>query len=388
MLNSLILHVAESAERLKLIWTGYGPGEQWTPPPYTVDPALLQQAANAVRTHLHEIGRLPQPPDAMVFRSLLQKLAERGHDLYLQLMPDPDPADGLPAEIQQRIEEALIAAADHPPELKVILGTDKLFVPWGLVFAGGAGNLPAVPSLSFSDMNGFWIACSRISVIYGGSNSLPRERKERFAKLYALDEALFTAARGTLDQGCAARLDELLKDEPPPTTDWESFEDAWTSVCDESDSVLYLFGHSDGQRIRLSSQGENDPKYELLSAGFRRFRKKARGSASIFVLNGCRTSAPSPATPAEPLSANFLKETRQAGYYGFIGTEAEVPNTFACRYGTELLWLLCKQGKSVGAAVDELLCRDEFFPHNILYTCYADREFFFSQVKRGANYDG
>jgi hypothetical protein len=387
-MNSLILHIAESGDRLKLIWTGYGPGEQWTPPPYEVDPGLLQQAANAVREHLREIGNLPGKPDAMVFRVLLRNLAERGHDLYLQLMPDPDPADGQPSEIQQRLEQVLTDAGDDRPELKVILGTDKLFVPWGLVFAGRTNLLPPRPSLSLSDMKGFWISRLRISVTYGGSNSLPRERKTNFCKLYALDEALFTGARTALDEECAARLDELLGDEPPPTTDWDSFEDAWTNVSDQNDTLLYLFGHSDGQRIRLRSQGGNDPKYELLSAGFRRFRKKVRGSASIFVLNGCRTSAPSPSSAVEPLSANFLKETRQMGYYGFIGTEAEVPNTFACRYGTELLWLLCKQGKSVGVAFDELLCRDDLFPQSILYTCYADREFFFSQVNGRRNYDG
>ena len=110
--------------------------------------------------------------------------------------------------------------------------------------------------------------------------------------------------------------------DPTPATDWDSFEVDWDVVKDDYDSVLYVYGHSDGQRIQLSDVA-NDPKYELLASSLKKFRKRARGSASIFMLNGCRTAAPSPASAEEPISANFLKETRQPGYYGFIGTEAQ-----------------------------------------------------------------
>jgi hypothetical protein len=223
-------------------------------------------------------------------------------------------------------------------------------------------------------MAGFWLSRFRISVTYGGSSPLPRARIRSFRKLYALDEDMFTRARTELTPDCGDRLGVLLAGEPEPTTDWDGFEDAWKQVAHLHDTVLFLFGHSDGQRIRLSTTAP-EAKYEMLSSSLKKFRKKSRGSASVFVLNGCRTAAP--LSTGELISASFLKETRQPGYYGFVGTEADVPNTFACRYGTEFLWRLCIQGKSVGEAFDELLDEESMFPQNILYTCYAERDFRF-----------
>lgn len=86
-----------------------------------------------------------------------------------------------------------------------------------------------------------------------------------------------------------------------------------------------------------------------------------------------------------PISANFLKETRKPGYYGFIGTETVVSNIVACRYGTEFLWRLFRQGKSVGEAFDELLSDETLFPHNTLYTCFADRKFRFVSAPPAGN---
>jgi hypothetical protein len=103
------------------------------------------------------------------------------------------------------------------------------------------------------------------------------------------------------------------------------------------------------------------------------------------MFNGCRTAAPKPESEEVPISANFLKETRKPGYYGFIGTETVVSNIVACRYGTEFLWRLCKQGKSVGEAFDELLLDETLFPHNTLYTCFADRKFRFVSAPPAGN---
>ena len=87
-MDFLTLHIAEDGDNFKLIWTGYGPGERWNPPPYIVDAALLQQAANAVREHLRAIAFLPADRDPSAFLPLLHNLATRGYELYLQLTPD------------------------------------------------------------------------------------------------------------------------------------------------------------------------------------------------------------------------------------------------------------------------------------------------------------
>ena len=382
-METFVLHIAEDGDKFKLIWTICGADGAWTPSPYMVDAGPLQQAANEVRVQLRRIAFLQPCCEKAEFASVLQKLALRGQELFFQLMPSLDPTTGEPSEIQQKIEQ--IIRSSHKFDLNVTLDTDRLFVPWGFVFSDSTALLPALPSISLADMKGFWLAQFRISIAYGGSRSLPRERKASFCRVLALHEDMFVRAQRSLGEECLARLNALLEGEPCPSTDWESFEVSWTQVRDNKDTVLYVFGHSDGQRIQLSDS-KSDPKYELPSSSLIRFRKRERGSASIFMLNGCRTVAPTgaavddPASTVEPVSANFLKETRQPGYYGFIGTEAQVSNTFACRYGTEFLWRLCKEGKSVGEAFDELLLSDELFPQNVLYTCYADRKFRFNSA--------
>lgn len=376
----LILHVSDDGDNLKLVWSGHGPGEHWVPNSYLVNAALLQQAANAVREQLQDFALLRSTQDETAFRPLLQNLMKRGHDLYLQLLPDSD--DNEFDEIRERLEEILTSVTDERPDLIVTLQTQKLFVPWGFVFVECAASSPTTTNFSLAALQGFLLTRFCISIICGGSRSLPRPRKPTFRKLYALDEHLFGCARvelakqwDNLDQ----RLAVLLEGDPPPATDWDMFQQAWNSVAHHHDSVLFLYGHSDGQHFWLKTQS-NEPKYLFLAASLKNLRKKVPGSASVFLLNGCHTAAPAPASPVEPLAASFLKLTRQTGYYGFIGTEAEVPNTFACHYGTEFLWRLCVEGKSVGEAFDELLESDHLFPQNVLYTCYAEREFRFEPV--------
>jgi hypothetical protein len=386
-MGSFVLHIAEEGDNFKLIWTGYEGDDIWTPNPYLVDAGPLQQAASAVRTQLRAIAFMPGRCSAAEFASLLHDLAQRGQELFLQLMPASDSASGDSTEVQGRLQQAEQSSSGERHELKVTLGTERLFVPWGFVFSRSMDNLPKVPSVSLADMTGFWLSQFNISIAYGGSRPLPNDRKASFCRLFALHEDMFARAKTSLvdehmDE-CLARLDALLEDQPKPTTDWDNFESAWTRVTDDYDTILYMYGHSDGKRIQLRDSGDDpkdNPKFDLLVSSLRRFRKKTRGSASIFILNGCRTAAPTSTSAEEPMSANFLKETRQLGYYGFIGTEAQVSNTFACRYGTEFLWRLCKEGKSVGEAFDELLERDDLFPQNVLYTCYADRKFRFASV--------
>jgi hypothetical protein len=397
---SLSLHVTKEGDQFKLIWTVVEPDEIWDPPSYVVDPGRLQQAAAGVRAQLRAIAFMP-PRNTAEFSSLLKKLAQRGRELFLHLMPDP--INGEASELQQRLEYAAEISEKQQldevaegrndgrsdqktsrPNLKVTLGTDELFVPWGFLFPRSKGHLPPAPSFSLRDMMGFWLSQFNITVVYGGSRSMPRKRKLNFCRVLALHEGMFVAARRILDKETSGRLDTLLESEPEPATDWDSFRNTWDRVKDDNDTVLYLYGHSDGKQIHLSDLSD-DPKYALLSTSLISYRKRNSDSATLFMLNGCQTAAPAPACPYGAISANFLKETRQPGCYGFIGTEAEISNTFACQYGTEFLWRLCREGKSVGESFDELLKSDDLFPQNLLYTCYADRKFRFVQAFAAEN---
>ena len=378
-MGSFIVRITEDDGRFKLSWNIPDGDDVWPANAYSVDAGLLQQAAHGVRQQLQSIAFAPNPLDRTEFALLLQRLASRGQDLFLQLMPPPDSGSGSISDVQERLERLVLAPGDERYDFKVVLETPELFVPWGFVFSGKKNAVPSEPTLTLADLRGFWVSRFNISITYGGSRPLPQERKINSCKLLALHEDMFSKAREAIkDERCLSKLDKLLAGKMAPVTDWESFEGTWTQVKDDHDSILYLYGHSDGQRIQLRDNNmdeESDPKFELLAASLKKFRKRAPGSASIFLLNGCRTAAPNPSSQDEPLSANFLKESRQSGYYGFIGTEAQVSNIFACRYGTEFLWQLFQEGRSVGEAFDELLHCPELFPQNLLYSCYAERKF-------------
>lgn len=384
-MTSFVLDVAPQGDSFKLSWTVMSPGEDsLTPEAYLVDGGELIQAAVNVRGQLRQIALMGDKGSPVEFAPLLKRLANYGRILFLRLMPDADQTTGEISEIQQALEDAIRQSGEAHSDLKVRLATDQLFVPWGFVFSGRKEQLPETPKLSIADMKGFWLAHFRISVVYGGDAKLPLERKTQSCPLFALHQDLFGLAVGELDKRSAERLDILLQSKPEPAMDWDTFEEVWTQVRDDHDSVLYVFGHSDGQHVQLKDV-QDDPKWVLSTADLVRFRKLRRGTASIFMLNGCRTAAPKPESQEVPISANFLKETRKPGYYGFIGTETVVSNIVACRYGTEFLWRLFKQGMSVGEAFDELLSDETLFPHNTLYTCFADRKFRFVSAPSAGN---
>lgn len=390
---SFVLRIAKNEEQFKVTWTiTDGDEPPVTPAAYSVDPGLLRQAAGNVRQQLQVIADARQAFEKPAFAKLLKQLAQSGRILFKQLMnPAPDEQ-----EVRQRFQEVAKDSNQIRHDFRIILETAELFVPWGFVFSGELSDVPNENELNMSlaDMKGFWLSHFNISVTHNGDRPFPRQRKASVRKLFALHEDMFGAAKASLREAkdeesleCLKRLEELLDGEDmTPVSDWDKFREAWEEVGSEHDSVLYLFGHSDGQRIELRERKKDegiDPAFDLSAADLIDFRKDQPGeSAAIFLFNGCRTAAPD--SEDVPISANFLKASRERGYFGFIGTETEVTNVFACRYGTEFLWRLYQEGKTVGAAFDELLQSGKLFPQNLLYACYADRRFCFASVPGSA----
>jgi hypothetical protein len=72
---------------------------------------------------------------------------------------------------------------------------------------------------------------------------------------------------------------------------------------------------------------------------------------------------------------SLLSAAARKGFCGLVGTEAEILNTYALRCGTRLMWELCFNGRSLGEALDEMQSAEDLFPLNLLYTCYAQRDF-------------
>jgi hypothetical protein len=171
------------------------------------------------------------------------------------------------------------------------------------------------------------------------------------------------------------KLPSLLSRHIGETTDWEDCRDKWEEIADY-DSIVYIFGHSDGEHIYLADS--NEDKYVLDTGGFLTIFKKRNNAKSrtFFFVNGCKTGG-------GPSGDGFLDVTSGLGFYGFIGTEAEISNEFATQYATDFLWEIINSGKSVGEVIEDMREREEFFPLSLLYTCYGNPDFRVSKVCSG-----
>jgi hypothetical protein len=219
---------------------------------------------------------------------------------------------------------------------------------------------------SLADFKDFWSSRFCIATRFSKTSHLKDEARSRtnFRVLYVLHKDAFQKARSQLappDQLC---LDRLIAQDATNAVDWNSARDKWRSIA-ENDSIIYIFGHSNGQEIALSDGDE--PHHRLSAGAFRSsFKKKGTRSATICFTNGCWTAA-------GHKDQSFLTATALPGFHGFIGSEAEVSNEFATRYGLEFMRNICDRGCSIQETFEHL--RQELFPLSLLYSCFAHGKF-------------
>src|SRR5262249_20866559 len=79
-------------------------------------------------------------------------------------------------------------------------------------------------------------------------------------------------------------------------------------------------------------------------------------------LNGCFTAA-------SEADESFLIAIGQPGFFGFIGTEAAIPDDFALRFGQEFVRRFCDSGNPLFHVMDELW--REHWPLGLLYSIYC-----------------
>jgi hypothetical protein len=61
------------------------------------------------------------------------------------------------------------------------------------------------------------------------------------------------------------------------------------------------------------------------------------------------------------------------GFQGFVGSETDMWNEFALRYGAEFIHRLCYTERYLDDILEEL--RSELFPLSLFYTCFAQPHF-------------
>jgi hypothetical protein len=348
---------AQDTNKLKLSWSA----DNWLAEPYLVGRNLVESAAAGVRATLNEITdhymRAPEPD----YRPFLPRLAEAGAILSDVLFS----VQGGGGDGADQAKEVI--AAMQPRERMTVYSDASAHVPWNFVYRGADVDRLRDASGTIDDFRDFWSSVFSINTRFNRTEFMadrPRARAN-FRVLYILHKDQLNKAKEHLESDEAACLDKLLRYEVGEAIDWETSFRKWSQI-EQNDSVVYVFGHSDGHRIALDDG--NDPKYQLDAARILHRFKKKKGtpSATIWFVNGCRSGA-------GDMDNGFLAVTSSPGCHGFIGTEAQVPNDFATRYGIAFMHHLCEDGWCVQDTYDAL--RERLFPLSLIYSSFAHARF-------------
>jgi hypothetical protein len=363
---------SEGVDEFKLVWSDYCSALQ----PYSVSGALVTKASEEVRRILNDLSEhyrgceiTKAKPNYSTYYSLL---ARAGSNLAEALFNRHSGDQGSANEAR-----SLISSITEQVPLAVVVSGTPLHVPWGFIFRGDLDSLPPAAG-TLDDFRDFWTNIFDINISYSRTSFLKARQGEKRAPfvLHALHGKRFNDARAQLTESERTVVDELLSFKIGNATDWDSCRRKWRN-SEDADSIIYIFGHSDGQNIFLSEETD-DPKYTLDANGFSStFRKRAGAkSNTICFINGCRTCAGF-------LGSSFLSVTASQGFFGFIGSEAELSNIFAARYGADFMRRMCVDGLSVQEAFAAMKARDDLFPLNLLYSCYAQPDFKLAAPLRG-----
>jgi hypothetical protein len=356
---TLIVRMEGQSSHLKLVWMD-GEGN-WSSAPYSVGLQTVIEASKNVRRVLEEFVNASMRGEAPDHRPFLPRLAVAGAALRYSLF-DQGGLDGKDAGV--KVSAAMGASAER--QRLTVISDASAHIPWGFLFCNDPFNLPKCVD-TLEDFNGFWLSRCFVVTRFNNSSPLPAvsQRKRDCRVLYALHAEMHKAALRQLSNSEQDQIEQLLGREIGEAHDWMSCREKWNAI-QNYDSVFYIYGHSNGQKILLSD--DEDPRYQIDAATFNLVFQKENGSqtASICIVNGCRTGEGF-------FDHSFLTVMARPGFHGFIGTEAEVTNDFAARYGMEFMRRICEEGRSVQDAFEEL--RATLFPMSLLYACFANPEF-------------
>ncbi|TVZ60904.1 hypothetical protein FBZ81_10452 [Azospirillum brasilense] len=358
---SLILNVTgHEANMLKLAWSS----QDWALAPYTVGRELVESQSANIRHILCELsyhyGHHPSPDYTPYFK----RLVDAGQKLSTALFTSVGAGEEAAAQAE------LIVSDIRERQRLTVYSDATAHIPWNFICRDIGKWEEFAPSGNFEDFSDFWSNLFSITVRFNKTDFLPDKPLERssFKVLYILNKTHYQQARKHLNEEEQECLDRLLEIDVGNVTDWDSGRQRWRQIS-SNNSLLYIFGHSDGTSIVLDEDADpHDTKYRLDAAGLMQvFRKRERQrSATICFFNGCHTAA-------GKMDNSFLPITSTPGFYGFIGTEAEVSNIFATRYGINFMKRVCEEGMSVQEAYDSL--KTDLFPQSLLYSCFAHAKY-------------
>jgi hypothetical protein len=355
--------------------------------PFFANIENVKAAAHTLRSLLNELsdGCIRQPPAVVEkrFGTALPELQAAGRELFEHLFAyDPD---GTPMPTGDRRKRIEYFWNKNLVDRELLIKCDgEIRIPWGFLFSGMKPPQRRAPELGASfpeteafslvatrsaQWEGFWLDRFNVSVRLNEASPFEDDPQTDFKPLFALHEKIFYDAKERLCAELRDKLTDLLRKPSHVVHNFEQWRDYWREIANH-DSLLYFFGHSDGQRIYLKDgAASTDRRYCLDTSSIItefRLKKENSQSATICFFNGCNT-----ATGAGHVS--FLLATHRPGFHGFIGTEAQIPSDIANEYATEFLSGLRTGKYSVGQVFEQLKFAAGVYPWSLFYSCNANR---------------
>lgn len=340
-------------------------------PSYIVDIDRLNRRSKEVRIALRNFVTQCMDENAGgVGRSgaHLKELAKRGKALYLALFDDGNN----PEDANEARKWVASIAGSH--RMNVVVD-DRTYIPWGLVYDGDPDDLSGKPEDTVLDhYNDFWCLKYFVSAFY--RNIAARGAAPKPVALYRLISALhqhaFTGAEAYLGATDPEKqVLDWLRHHFGATRAFNAVytkDDLFSSWATHADlDMLFFYCHanetslafSNTEMLTIDDINEFQQKQE-----YRKRDSQAGPSRAgcLFFMNGCSTAVGDP-------GGGFLEAMGRKGACGFIGTEVEIPDLFALRFGLAFLYHFLVKGCFVYEVMD--LLRREHWPLSLLYSTYC-----------------
>jgi len=361
MADQLELSLDPNGEHIKLKWSK---DDEPLSKPLRLDIDLLRKRSRAVREALSALNSYiltnqeleeEKDPGWQGYAGVLRTLRQRGQALRSALLNEDD------ARSQELLRT--IESLRKDAEIRVNCSDDEVSLPLGFVFEGEVGAPVGKPSRA--DFAGFWLDRFKITMLVEGSGCGHERRSvdpQSLKTLYALHRSEVENALPYIGADIV-KLKQLTSLPVRQYYSWDTAKRAYATIR-EADNIIFVFAHSDGDSLELADSSVID--CNTFSMMLHKDRDPRR--PVLLILNCCLS-----VTGGD--GGSLLSAAARKGFCGLVGTEAEILNTAALRCGTRLMWELCFNGRPLGEALDAMQSAEDLFPLNLLYTCYAQRDF-------------
>jgi hypothetical protein len=325
---------------------------------YSVLRADLERLGKSMRDRLERLVHTVRDNGGDQCGKQLKDLATDGRYFYQYLFDSDDRKDEA-----LRIRDWLESEGNR---YRIHIDVEaSIHLPWGLIYGSDPDALRGDAGESGIDKYGdFWCLKHHVSMLYSRPLLERAEiEADKFHVLPIINRSVLEEVRKHLGDIEAEAWNAILEGRNPVYDKSDAFS-RWKSMNDKH-GMLYFLCHGDGKQLSLAAPLD-ESRDRIISIDEFRWnfeRKAARNGTGTFVfLNAC-------ATAKGEVTGGFFEALGRDGFFGYIGTEATVPNVFAQRFGLMFLNEFLYSNRQLFEVMSQL--RRQFWPLSLLYSVYC-----------------